>query len=78
MDERTVFAAPLPFECTLEGLTEFFNNVAPVRCVRMRRSSATKDFRGSVFVEFHTKAMAEEVRAGPPLLRAGPSKADFS
>ena len=78
MDERSVFAAPLPFDCTLEGLTEFFKKVGPVRCVRMRRSTATKDFRGSVFVEFDSKELAEEVRARPLSLPAVPSRPECS
>lgn len=61
LDERTVYFHPLPFDSTLDGLTQFFNTVGPVRCVRMRRHPNTKDFRGSVFVEFETKEIAEEV-----------------
>ena len=56
-------AAPFPFDATLDGIQGFFASVAPVNCVRMRRHLTSKDFRGSVFVEFGSEDHAREARA---------------
>lgn len=61
-DECSLFAAPFPFSATLEQLTAFFSKVAPVKCVRMRRHLNSRDFRGSVFVEFDTLESANKVK----------------
>ncbi len=63
VDARSLYAAPFPFDTTLDAVTAFFNTVAPVNCVRMRRHIVSKDFRGSVFVEFASEEQAAEVRA---------------
>lgn len=55
-------AAPFPFDATLDGIEAFFAGVAPVNAVRLRRHMASKDFRGSVFVEFASREVAQEVR----------------
>lgn len=63
VDERTLFAEPFPFDVTLETLTTFFRSILPVNCVRMRRHIQSKDFRGSIFVEFESVEAAEKVSA---------------
>ena len=54
-------AAPFPYDATLDALTAFFADVAPVNCVRMRRHLQSKDFRGSIFIEFASEEVAKEV-----------------
>jgi hypothetical protein len=56
-------AAPFAHDVTLDKLTDFFSSVAPVNCVRMRRHLASKDFRGSIFIEFDSEETAKQVRA---------------
>lgn len=40
---------------------EFFSKFATVNAVRLRRHLTSKDFKGSVFVEFATKEEADKV-----------------
>lgn len=47
--------------CVPLQLTDFFQAQAPVNCVRMRRHMNSKQFKGSVFVEFASEADAEKV-----------------
>jgi lupus La protein len=61
-DKRTIFAAPFPYNATMEQLTAFFERQGPVACVRLRRHLESKDFRGSVFVEFGSEETADKVR----------------
>lgn len=49
---------------TVDAISEFFNNHAPVNCVRMRRHARSKGFKGSVFVEFTSVEGAEKVCEG--------------
>jgi len=60
LDTRSVFASPFAMESTIEALTEFFETVGAVKSIRLRRHMASKDFRGSIFVEFGT---VEEAKA---------------
>lgn len=60
-EERTVYASPFPFDVTLEPLQAFFSRIDKVNCVRMRRHLHTKEFRGSIFVEFATDEGAAKV-----------------
>lgn len=62
IDERSLYAAPLPFDATLDAVQDMFAKHGPVNCVRFRRHVNSKDFKGSVFVEFTSKDAAEEVR----------------
>lgn len=66
IDQRSLYASPFPFKASLDAITEFFQDRAPVNCVRMRRHMESKDFRGSVFVEFSDEASAQKVHARPP------------
>ena len=52
---------PFPHESTLDEITAIFAEHAPVNSVRMRRHLTSKDFRGSVFVEFATPEDAQKV-----------------
>ena len=70
VDARSLYASPFPFDTTLDALTAFFAHHARVNCVRMRRHLTSKDFKGSVFVEFATKEEAERV-AGMQLEHEG-------
>ena len=63
MDERSLYAAPFPHDAQLDHIRGAFAAAAPVNAVRMRRHAASKDFRGSVFVEFASVADAEKVCA---------------
>ena len=60
-DERSLYVAPLPYNANLDDLTAFFRQEAPVNAVRLRRHIMSKDFRGSIFVEFTTQEDAEKV-----------------
>ena len=62
IDDRSLLVSPFRFDIKLEELTGFFESViGDVNAVRMRRHVSSKDFRGSVFVEFTTKEKAEKV-----------------
>ena len=61
VDGRSLYVTPFPHDATLDAMTEKFAGVAPVKSLRMRRHMATKDFRGSVFVEFDSQEIAEKV-----------------
>ena len=67
IDQRSLYASPFPFKTSLDAITDFFQGRAPVNCVRMRRHMESKDFRGSVFVEFGDEAAAQKVRCLPAL-----------
>ncbi|RMZ53027.1 hypothetical protein APUTEX25_001146, partial [Auxenochlorella protothecoides] len=69
-DEQSLYASPFPFDTTLDQLTEFFSRVGELRSVRMRRFLASKDFRGSVFLEFSSPEEAARV-AGQSLVFQG-------
>lgn len=62
VDARSLFAAPFPYDTSLDSLVGFFSNIGSVNCVRMRRHAASKDFRGSVFIEFGSIEEAERVK----------------
>jgi lupus La protein len=49
----------------MQAITEFFQQRAPVNCVRMRRHLESKDFRGSVFVEFADEEAMRKVQLPP-------------
>ena len=72
-DERTLYITPFPYDSSLDELTKFFETQAPVNSVRLRRFLSSKDFRGSIFVEFDTVESATKVAeadlefAGAPL-----------
>jgi len=66
IDERSLYAAPFPYSTTLDDLTAFFNRAAPVNCVRQRRHLASKDFKGSCFVEFASVDAANQARSRAP------------
>jgi hypothetical protein len=63
VDERSLYAAPFPFDATLDALSDCFRaqGGATVQCVRMRRHLTSKDFKGSCFVEFSSKEEADKV-----------------
>lgn len=61
IDKRSLYAVPFPHDATLDAMTAAFATVAPVQSLRMRRHLQTKDFRGSVFVEFESEEVAQRV-----------------
>ena len=65
IDQRSLYASPFPFDTSLDAITAFFSEQAPVNCVRMRRHAESKDFRGSIFVEFADQETAEKVLCWP-------------
>ena len=54
-----------PFSLAMQAITEFFHQRSPVNCVRMRRHLESKDFRGSVFVEFADEEAMQKVQFPP-------------
>ena len=65
IDQRSLYVSPFPFKTSLDAITEFFQKRAPLNSVRMRRHMESKDFRGSVFVEFADEAAAQKVHCLP-------------
>lgn len=63
IDVPSLYAAPFPHDATLDAMIAVFEGVAPVVALRMRRHIVTKDFRGSVFVEFGSEEVAQKVMA---------------
>ena len=59
LDKRTIYVRPFPFDVTMEQLEQFFRRYAPVTSVRLRRFQS-KDFKGSVFVEFESEQSAQK------------------
>lgn len=62
VDARSLYAGPFSFDASLDSLVQYFEGVGEVNCVRMRRHLKSKDFKGSVFVEFSSLAEAERVK----------------
>jgi hypothetical protein len=61
IDERSLLVGPFRFDIQLEELQSFFDTVGETNAVRVRRHARSKDFRGSVFVEFKTVEEAARV-----------------
>ncbi|PRW45723.1 la 1 [Chlorella sorokiniana] len=74
VDSRSLYASPFPFDATLDALSDFFRQHGEVRCVRMRRHLASKDFKGSVFVELASVEEADKVRALSLVFEGAPLK----
>eukprot|EP00951_Prasinocladus_malaysianus_P019411 scaffold156765_cov51-Prasinocladus_malaysianus.AAC.2 len=60
-DARSVHVGPFPYDATLDELTSFMKQHGEVLSVRMRRHTESKDFRGSIFVEFDSVETAKKV-----------------
>jgi len=61
VDARSVFASPFAMTSTIEALMGYFETIGAVRSIRLRRHTQSKDFRGSVFVEFSTVDEARSI-----------------
>ena len=61
VDERSLYAAPFPFDASMEQLSAFWAKIAPINGIRLRRHVVSKDFKGSVFVEFTSPDVMQEV-----------------
>lgn len=62
VDSRSLYAGPFPFDTSLDEIVNFFEGVSHINSVRMRRHVNSKDFKGSVFVEFCTPEEAQHVQ----------------
>jgi lupus La protein len=60
-DERSVYAKGLPLDSTIDSVQQFFQKFGNVQSVRLRRQIGSKDFKGSVIVEFDSIDKAQEV-----------------
>ena len=69
LDKRYVFASPFSRHATMDSIRAFFDGVGQVKSIRLRRHTASKDFRGSVFVEFATEEEARRVAARADLVK---------
>lgn len=65
VDSRSIYAAPFPFDATLDSLVDFFETIGDLNCIRMRRHLTSKDFKGSIFVEFSSVEEAQRVQGLP-------------
>ena len=86
-DGRSLYVAPLPFDATLDGLRAFFENAARaispgssssaplVASVRLRRHVASKDFKGSAFIEFAAREACDAVLKAHAPAAAAPAAA---
>lgn len=61
VDERSLYATPFPYDATIEQLSKFWGSIAALNGVRLRRHATSRDFKGSVFVEFTTQELMREV-----------------
>ena len=63
VEKRSLYANPFPMTATIESLTDFFEKECDERVlsVRLRRHIASKDFKGSIFVEFSSEESAKKV-----------------
>eukprot|EP00898_Chlorokybus_atmophyticus_P002910 jgi/Chlat1/361/Chrsp10S01483 len=61
VEERSLYVTPFSLDITIDGLTEFFSQQGSVRSIRLRRHAHSKDFRGSIFVEFASAEEANKV-----------------
>jgi lupus La protein len=67
MMPKCVYVKGFSQDSTLDELLNFFRSCAPdFEAVRMRRLPKSKDFKGSVFVEFKSEAGAKAFLASPP------------
>eukprot|EP01102_Stenamoeba_stenopodia_P002637 TRINITY_DN124_c0_g1_i9.p1 TRINITY_DN124_c0_g1~~TRINITY_DN124_c0_g1_i9.p1 ORF type:complete len:168 (-),score=37.84 TRINITY_DN124_c0_g1_i9:64-567(-) len=57
---RSIYAKGFPDDATLESVRDFFSPHGEVLSVRLRKG-ANRKFKGSVFVEFASEALAKEV-----------------
>ncbi|KAK3747310.1 hypothetical protein QZH41_016947, partial [Actinostola sp. cb2023] len=60
---KTLYCKGFPKETTLDELEEFFGSFGKVVYIMMRRFFQTKEFKGSVFVEFSNQEEAKKVMA---------------
>jgi hypothetical protein len=62
VDARSCYARPFPMDATIDGVTSYFSGaVGPVNCVRFRRHARSKDFKGSIMIEFADAETAQKV-----------------
>jgi hypothetical protein len=61
VDQRTVQAAPFPFDSKMEDVSQLFSQWGTVRQVRLLRYESAAVFSGRVFVEMATQAEADAV-----------------
>jgi lupus La protein len=77
IDSRSIFASPFPFNTSLDELTDLFQALGDVKSIRLRRHLASKDFRGSIFIEFSSKEEAAKVLEKELVHQGAPIKLEW-
>lgn len=62
VDARSLHVRPFPWRTTMEDIETTFKDVGKLLSIRLRRHPATKDFKGSAFLEFETEEEAHRVQ----------------
>lgn len=62
VDARSLHVRPFPWRTTMEDIESTFKDIGTLLSIRLRRHPATKDFKGSAFLEFETEEEADRVR----------------
>jgi lupus La protein len=62
-DKRTLYVKGFPATSTLEEIEAFLEKFGDIKAIRMRRYKTTKDFKGSIFVEFGVEEQAQKFLA---------------
>eukprot|EP00794_Sanderia_malayensis_P017560 gene17560-19312_t len=59
--EKTIYMKGFPTDYTLDNIEEFFEGKGKIVFIKMRKKEEDKSFKGSIFVEFETAEMAQQL-----------------
>lgn len=62
VDARSLHVRPFPWRTTMEDIESTYKDIGTLLSIRLRRHPATKDFKGSAFLEFETEEEADRVQ----------------